>query len=88
MWKKIDPELHQEIYNHVREYVKTNPDKYFRKDPERYLKYEMWTSEIIQPDNKKGFMTADDTRSESDRFKTMVEKKKKEKADRDAESNV
>lgn len=53
LWKKINPELHQSIFNHVREYVNSRPDKAFRKDPERYLKYEMWTSEIIneQPKN-------------------------------------
>ena len=51
MWKKIDPELHQFIFNHVREYVKNKPDKQFRKDPERYLKYEMWQSEIVCDEN-------------------------------------
>lgn len=63
LWSKIDQSLYQCIYDHSREYVKSKPDKQYRKDPERYLKNEMWTSEIITdckskpeiPDNLKRF---------------------------------
>ena len=36
-WQKIKPELHDIIFNHVREYVKSTPDKKFRKNPETDL---------------------------------------------------
>lgn len=47
LWKKIKPELYDTIYQHIQEYKKVQPDKLFRKDPERYLKYKCWNDEII-----------------------------------------
>lgn len=47
LWKKINPELHDTIFKHIEQYKKVQPDKLFRKDPERYLKYKCWNDEII-----------------------------------------
>ena len=47
-WNKIDSQLYEKIYSHVKKYKESKPEKKYRKDPERYLKYEMWESEIIE----------------------------------------
>ena len=47
-WNKIKPELYQTIYNHVKEYVKSTPDKKYRKNPETYLNNECWNDEIVK----------------------------------------
>lgn len=67
LWSKIDPSLYQTIFNHARKYIENTPDKHWRKDPERYLKHEMWTSEIISTikDNKPSIQ------SELKRFEEM-----------------
>ena len=47
-WKKIDPELHQEIYNHVREYRSRGVGVEFPLAPNNYLKNKRWTEMIIE----------------------------------------
>jgi hypothetical protein len=37
----------QDIFAAVKIYVAAKPDKQFRKDPERWLKYECWNDEVI-----------------------------------------
>lgn len=71
LWYKIDQSLYQCIYNHSREYVKSSPDKKWRKDPERYLKNEMWTSEIIKSDLKKGLELKDNLKRFEEMEKTL-----------------
>ena len=50
-WSRIDKSEHDKIFQHVERYVKSTPDKKFRKDPETYLNNEAWQNEIIS-DNK------------------------------------
>jgi hypothetical protein len=52
LWKKVNPELHDFIYKHIEQYKKVQPEKLYRKDPERYLKYECWNDEVIQKEDK------------------------------------
>lgn len=48
-WSKIgiDDDLLQTIILAARNYVKSKPDKQFRKDPERWLKNRCWEDEIV-----------------------------------------
>jgi len=47
LWNKIDIKLFGSIYEHVTAYVKSTPDKKFRKNPDTYLRNECWNDEII-----------------------------------------
>ena len=47
-WKKIDTELHQEIYNHVREYRSRGQGVDFPLAPNNYLKNKRWSEPIIE----------------------------------------
>jgi len=40
--------LHNDILSHTKEYVKSTPDKAFRKNPLTYLNNECWEDEIIK----------------------------------------
>ena len=46
-WKKITVTERQKIIIHVVDYVKSTPDKTFRKNPETYLNKKSWGNEII-----------------------------------------
>jgi len=48
-WSKINPDLYQTIYNHVRLYRETEKGKNYPFNPNNYLKDEHWNDEIIQP---------------------------------------
>ena len=71
-WQKIKPELHETIFNHVKEYVKSTPDKKFRKNPETYLNNSGWEDEIVYP---KG--TPKPVEQQQDDFKKLCEANKK-----------
>jgi hypothetical protein len=47
LWSKIDIKLFGTIYEHVKEYVKSTPDKQYRKNPDTYLRNKCWNDEII-----------------------------------------
>jgi len=47
LWNKIDIKLFGTIYEHVKEYVKSTPDKQYRKNPDTYLRNKCWNDEII-----------------------------------------
>lgn len=78
LWLKIKPPAYPVILAHVGEYVSATPDKKYRKNPETYLRNRCWNDEIIKPDTK-DYMTADDTRSEADRFAEKIARKNAEK---------
>ena len=46
-WKTIQKKNYDIIFKHVEKYVKSKPEKQYRKDPETYLNQEFWESEII-----------------------------------------
>jgi predicted phage replisome organizer len=52
LWNKIDIKLFGSIYEHVTAYVKSTPDKKFRKNPDTYLRNECWNDEIIVKDKQ------------------------------------
>lgn len=47
LWDKIKPELHNSIFEHVKRYVKSTPDKQYRKNPDTYLRNKCWNDEIV-----------------------------------------
>lgn len=55
-WNRLKPEIKEQIIQHVIEYVKSTPNKQYRKNPETYLNNECWNDEII-PYNDKGNTT-------------------------------
>ena len=78
-WKRIvkpklckdeDNTFYNQLLLHTEKYVKETPDKQFRLDPERYIKYEKWEDEIVEskkvnkykiqdyPHDKTGFQMA------------------------------
>lgn len=50
-WKKIKPDTYPIIFDHVERYVKSTPDKQYRKNPETYLNNCCWNDEILSKDN-------------------------------------
>lgn len=53
LWKKIDQGAREKIMVHLDHYLMV--EKVFRKDPERYLKHEVWNNEVItKPQSNNG----------------------------------
>lgn len=52
LWNKIHPGIHIVIYRHVETYVKSTPDKQYRKNPDVYLRNQCWNDEIIKNNNE------------------------------------
>ena len=52
-WDKLQISEMQTILNHVPLYKQSQPDKKFRKDPERYISHRVWEDEIISSINGK-----------------------------------
>jgi hypothetical protein len=48
---KLDSSLYPYIFKHTKEYVKSQPDKKYRKHPITYLNNECWTDEVINKNN-------------------------------------
>lgn len=48
LWEKVSQPDREKIMGHVPEYVKSTPEKKFRKHPETYLRNQSWNDEIIQ----------------------------------------
>ncbi len=46
-WKKIKTDIHDSIFDHTDKYIKSTPDKKFRKNPLTYLNNECWNDEIV-----------------------------------------
>ena len=51
MWNKLSLKKQKLAMEHIPKYKEAQPDKVYRKDPERYLRYEVWNDEIIKPKN-------------------------------------
>ena len=49
-WNKVPEKLHEQIYSHVKEYIKSTPDVNFRKNPLTYLNAKAWENEIYSPE--------------------------------------
>ena len=52
-WKKLSLEDKKKIIDYIPQYIKSRPDKTFRKDPIRFLNNETWEDEIISPSTPK-----------------------------------
>jgi len=48
-WEKIPLSIYDTIFEHVKRYVASTPDKQFRRNPETYLNNNGWESEILTP---------------------------------------
>ena len=46
-WDKLTKEIQQKILDYLPEYIKSQPNKQFRKHPETFLNNESWNDEII-----------------------------------------
>ena len=46
-WKKLEQEEKELAMTHTPEYIKAQPNKKYRKDPERYLRHKCFEDEII-----------------------------------------
>ena len=54
-WSKLNETKRELIMNHLVSYVKSTPDKEFRKNAETYLNQEHWLNEILQVEKKGRF---------------------------------
>jgi hypothetical protein len=50
-WEKINQGAREKIMLHLPEYIKSTPDKNYRKNPATYLNNQSWENEIIEPNN-------------------------------------
>ncbi|WP_167607622.1 hypothetical protein [Maribellus sediminis] len=53
LWNRLSEENKQKVLAHVPGYVKSKPDKQFRKDPATYLYGENWLDEVISNEEVK-----------------------------------
>jgi len=67
-WKKIKPDAYQLIFDHVERYVKSTPEKQFRKHPETYLNNASWNDEIVFPTNKNEAQSRESLEEENKRL--------------------
>lgn len=54
-WIKFSEDKRAKIIHHLRAYVKSTPEKEFRKNAETYLNQEHWLNEILQVEKKGRF---------------------------------
>lgn len=47
-WGKLKKTDHKDIMNHLEDYVKSTPEKQYRKDPVNYLKGKVWQDEVVE----------------------------------------
>jgi hypothetical protein len=57
IWMQIKQPEREKIMSHVPDYVKSTPDKKFRKHPLTYLKNESWNDEIITSNESRNSKT-------------------------------
>ena len=50
-WDKLDLEEQMAALKHIKLYVKSTPNKQYRKNPETYLNNDSWEDEIIDRSN-------------------------------------
>lgn len=60
-WKNIKQGTREKIMQHLELYVRSTPDKKYRKNPITYLNNQSWDNEIIIPQNGKQSITAQGT---------------------------
>lgn len=60
-WKTIKQGAREKIMEHLELYVRSTPDKKYRKNPITYLNNQSWENEIILPQNGKQSITAQGT---------------------------
>lgn len=60
-WKTIKQGAREKIMEHLELYVRSTPDKKYRKNPITYLNNQSWENEIIIPQNGKQSITAQGT---------------------------
>lgn len=61
-WKKIEQRAREKIMQHLELYVRSTPDKQYRKNPYTYLNSQSWENEIVTPStNGKSKLTASGT---------------------------
>jgi hypothetical protein len=65
VWEKISQPDREKIMVHVPEYVKSTPDKQFRKHPLTYLRQQSWNDEIIQSNDTGSTKTGKSNRLEN-----------------------
>jgi hypothetical protein len=51
VWNKQSQSVKENIISHVEEYVRSTPDKQYRKNPETYLNQSHWENEILNLNN-------------------------------------
>lgn len=52
LWVRLTDAERTACIEKIPEYISVNPDKKFRRDPEKYLTNKCWGNEIIQPNSK------------------------------------
>ncbi len=50
-WDRLSKETQQKVLDHIPKYIKSTPDKKFRKNPDTYLNNQSWNDEIIVTNN-------------------------------------
>jgi len=50
-WDKLNIETQQKIIDYIPKYIKSQPDKKYRKDPQTFLNNKSWNDEIIENNN-------------------------------------
>jgi len=71
LWKKINPDTYELILTHAEEYVRSTPDKQYRKNPETYLFNKCWNDEIVWKDGKPQSNIQDKLKANEDLFNEL-----------------
>lgn len=69
-WKRLPQKTKEEIIDYLPDYIKSTPDKNYRKDPQTFLNQESWKDEIIIKNSNYG--TAQKNGADRSSFKEKI----------------
>lgn len=87
-WGKLKKTDHKDIMNHLEDYVKSTPEKQYRKDPVNYLKDKVWQDEVVERVIAPVVSTSNNTQQPSKFSAPVVEVRDVVKEGTDADSKI
>lgn len=87
-WGKLKKTDHKDIMNHLEDYVKSTPEKQYRKDPVNYLKDKVWQDEVVERVISPVVSTSNNTQQPSKFSAPVVEVRDVVKEGTDADAKI
>lgn len=87
-WGKLKKTDHKDIMNHLEDYVKSTPEKQYRKDPVNYLKDKVWQDEVVERVIAPVVSTSNNTQQPSNFSAPVVEVREVVQEGTDADAKI